>query len=89
MKEVIIVTTEELQKAKAIEARINELNAEIYALFDAPKRIKPSKPFKCVGHIFGSYNSELEITLTHQDIQVLQAIRSAEMDGLKKVLKEL
>ena len=83
------MTTEELKKAKAIEARINELNTEIYALFDAPKRIKPRKPFKCVGHIFGPYNSELEITLTNQDIQVLQAIRSAEMNGLKKVLEEL
>lgn len=86
---MIIVTTEELKKAKAIEARINELNAEIYALFDAPKRIKPKKPFKCVGQIFGPYNSELEITLTNQDIQVLQAIRTAEMNGLKKALEEL
>lgn len=86
---MIIVTTEELKTAKVIEARINELNAEIHALFDAPKRIKPRKPFKCVGQIYGLYNSELEITLTHQDIQVLQAIRSAEVEGLKKALKEL
>lgn len=83
------MTTEELKTAKVIEARINELNAEIYALFDAPKRIKPRKPFKCVGQIYGHYNSELEITLTHQDIQVLQAIRTAEMNGLKKALEEL
>ena len=83
------MTIEELKTAKVIEARINELNAEIHALFDAPKRIKPRKPFKCVGQIFGPYNSELEITLTHQDIQVLQAIRTAEMNGLKKALEEL
>ena len=83
------MTPEVLIAAKAIEERIQELEAEIYALFDAPKKINPKKPFKCFGNIFGNYKSELEITLSNQDIQALQAIRSAEKQSLEKILKKL
>lgn len=83
------MTDDKLNLAKALETRIKELDAEIMALFDAPKKINPKKPFRCFGQIYGNYNSELYITLTRQDLNALQAIRSAERDHLNKLLKEL
>lgn len=80
---------EQLQTAKLIEERLEELNTEILALFDAPKKINPKKPFLCRGHIHGAHISEVEITLTIQDINVLQAIRTAEKEGLESLLANL
>lgn len=85
------MTPEQYNTAQAIRERIIELTEEITALFDAKdKRIKPAKPFICHGFIRSSHFAEdKEITLTKQDIRVLQAIRQAECDQLEKILKEL
>lgn len=84
------MTEKELKTAKSIEARINELDTEIMALFDAQdKKINPFKPFKIKGHIHLEYPEEVEIKLTLHDIRVLQDIRSAEKTSLQKLLEEL
>lgn len=81
---------EELKAAKEIETRINQLDAEIMALFDAQgKKINPFKPFTVRGQIYGNYDSNFEIKLTKHDISVLQAIRSAELNHLKELLENL
>lgn len=84
------MTEQELKIAKSIEAKINELDTEIMALFDAKdKKINPFKPFKIIGCIRSEYPEEVEIKLTLCDIRALQDIRSAEKTFLQKLLKEL
>lgn len=84
------MTEKDLKTAKSIEARINELDTEIMALFDAKdKKINPFKPFKIKGHIRSECLEEVEIKLTLHDIRVLQDIRYAEKTSLQKLLKEL
>ena len=84
------MTEQELKIAKSIEEKINELNIEIMALFDAKdKKINPFKPFKIKGRIHSDCPEEVEIKLTHTDIRALQDIRSAEKTFLQKLLKEL
>lgn len=81
---------EDLKAAKEIETRINQLDAEIMALFDATnKKINPFKPFHVRGQIFGNYDSDFEIRLTKQDINALQAIRSAELEHLRELFNNL
>ena len=85
------MTEKELQNANLIKERIEQLNEEIYALFDAKgKRIRPFKPFKVIGFIHSNdYVEEKEITLTLNDIKALQDIRSIEKQTLENILKRL
>jgi len=84
------MTDQELLAAKLIKERIQELDAQIFALFDAEKKkINPFKPFIVRGQIYGNYSSEKEITLTRQDIVALQEIRQAEKNSLENILKQL
>lgn len=84
------MTDQELLTANLIKERIKELDAQIYALFDAEKRrINPFKSFIVRGQIYGDYVSEKEITLTRQDIVTLQEIRQAEKNSLENILKQL
>lgn len=84
------MTEQELLTANLIKERIKELDAQIFALFDAEKkRINPFKSFIVRGQIYGNYGSEKEITLTRQDIVTLQEIRQAEKESLQKILEQL
>ena len=80
----------DLKTASLIQQRIDELEAEIMALFDAQgKKVNPLKPFTVRGQIYGNYVSEKEITLTKHDITILQMVRSEEQDRLKEMLDKL
>ena len=84
------MTDKELKNANTIKKRIEELDEEIMALFDARnKRIKPFKPFRVRGFIKSDTISEKEITLTHDDIVLLQQIRCNEKKSLEKILRQM
>lgn len=81
------MTEKDLEVAKKLDARIKELDDEIMALFDAKgKKINPFKPIQ-IGK--NRYSKEMTITLSGQDITLLQTIRVAEKLRLEEMLKQM
>lgn len=81
------MTEKDLEVAKKLDARIKELDNELMALFDVKgKKINPFKPFT-IGK--NRYSEEVTITLSHQDITLLQTIRVSEKLRLEELLKQM
>jgi hypothetical protein len=83
------MTEKDLEVAKKLDARIKELDNEIMALFDAKgKKINPHKPFTIKKSRWSGVE-ETTITLSGQDITILQTIRVSEKLRLEELLKQM
>ena len=85
------MTESELEKYNNVKRRIEELEEEIYALFEA--RDQTISPVKRIIRTFGctkhkNYGHDCEIRLTNMDINVLQNLRQQELNGLRMILEE-
>ena len=85
------MTEHELAEYQKIKDRIDELEEEIYALFDATgKKITPashlisiiSRTKKC------EYEHRCEIRLTPEDIRILQDVRQRELKALREIIEK-
>lgn len=95
------MTEERLEFASIIKSRVDKLDEEINALVDITPEIRSSELFSCKrkrGTLCSiirnrlknkNYNSEYEIELSNEDCRALIAIRLAEIEALKSVIKEL
>lgn len=83
------MTEKDLEVAKKLDARIKELDNEVMALFDAKgKKINPFKPFAIGKNRYG-VEEGTTITLSGQDITLLQTIRVSEKLRLEEMLKQM
>lgn len=85
------MTNEDVEAVKFIKERIDELNEEIYALFEAQGwRINPvSRIIKTISRTKRNEAPHpCTITLTLEDIRVLQDIRMRSVEELKKALEK-
>lgn len=83
------MTEKDLEVAKKLDARIKELENEVMALFDAKgKKINPFKPFTIGKNRYGAEEGTT-ITLSGQDITILQTIRVSEKLRLEEMLKQM
>lgn len=85
------MTDSEFNAYAQIKKRIDELEEEIYALFEAKdKTIVPKKRFIKTRSRTKKmdFPHECTITLSLQDINILQDIRQQELSTLRKIIKE-
>ena len=85
------MTESELEKYNNVKKRIEELEEEIYALFEA--RGQTINPAKRIIRTFGctkrkNYGHDCEIKLTDMDINVLQNLRQQELNGLRMIVEK-
>lgn len=85
------MTENDLELLNDIKDRIDVLEEEIYSLFEAQgKRINPIK--RIIRTLSNTkkknYQHNVEIKLTLMDIRILQDIRQAELETLRKYIKE-
>ena len=85
------ITRKELNTYNQLQQRIDLLDEEIYALFEAQG--KKINPIKRIIKAFSrtkrkDYSHEVEIRLTLEDIRLLQDARLREVNFLKELIKE-
>ena len=85
------MTEKELNQFNAVKNRIDELEEELYALFEAEG--KYINPIKRLIRTYSKtkkrdYSHECMIKLSLMDIQLLQNIRQQELNTLKEIVKE-
>jgi len=81
----------DLDQLNIIQKRIDVLEEEVYALFEAQgKRINPiNRIIKTISKTKKkNYSHDCEITLTLEDIKLLQDARLRELNFLKTIIKE-
>lgn len=85
------MTEYELEVFNEVKERIDTLEEELYALFEAQgKRINPDKRFFTTISRTRKrdFPHECEIQLSLIDIRLLQDVRQQELNTLRKIIKE-
>ena len=85
------MTESELEKYNKVKKRIEQLEEELYALFDAQgQKINPVqriiRTFSITKHCNIRHECEIELTMT--DIKVLQDLRQQELNALRMIVEE-
>ena len=85
------MTNDDYETIKHIKERIDELEEEIYGLFEANgQKINPlERVIKTISRTkMHDYPHECKITLTLEDIRLLQDIRMRSVEELKKAFEK-
>lgn len=85
------MTESELEKYNKVKKRIEQLEEELYALFDAQgQKINPVQRIIRTVSITKHCNirHECEIELTVMDIKILQDLRQQELNALRMIVEE-
>lgn len=85
------MTEIEFNQFQEAKNRIDELEEEIYALFEAQNQV--INPIERIINTFSitkkiPYSHKCEIKLTLEDINMLQNIRQRELNTLRKIIQE-
>ena len=85
------MTEQELKTLNDVKERIDELEEEIYALFEAKDRkiFLKERIIRTVSRtIKKDYRHEVTIKLSLEDINMLQSIRQQELSSLRKIIAD-